>query len=170
MSDQPERPRGSGRHRGDPERSLISAVRCALLPAICMPAALASLCAGVGGGGLPLALAGPLAALALIVNVACWRRVIMRWRALPRPEDDDDGWRRWSLDGDPPLEPSGGPGGIRFDWAVFERDFWAHVTQQERLRERERELIRALGAAARRPVSELVDAIARVRPGASAIA
>jgi hypothetical protein len=146
--ERPDRPRFSG---DDPERSLNGAVRCAVLPAVCMPFALASLGASAAGDGLALALAAPLAAVALIANVVCWVKVVVRWRALPRPGDDDHGWPRWWWDGDPPLHPSGGPGGVRFDWTRFERDFWAHVTQQERLHELE--LVRALVST--RPVSSV---------------
>jgi hypothetical protein len=129
-------PHASGRHGDDPERSLLVALRWALLPAACLPAALASLCASAAGDGLASALAYPFAAAALIVNVICWRRVVVLRRALPRPDDDDHGWPRW-WDDDPQQRPSGGPGGISFDWPGFERDFWAHVTQQELLRPRE---------------------------------
>jgi len=108
-----------------------------------MPFALASLCASAAGEGVGLALAAPLAAVALVANVVCWLRVMVRWRGLPRRDDDDRGWpRRWWDDDDPPPEPGGGPGGIRFDWTRFEREFWAHVSHLERLRERE--LVRAL--------------------------
>ena len=83
---------------------------------------------------LPLWLACPLAALALGANLACWRKVISRWKRLPRPGDDDQGWRRWRGD-DGPLDPTGGPGGIVFDWPSFELQFWAHVRALESQRE-----------------------------------
>jgi hypothetical protein len=135
MDEQPERrPRDR-----DPERALLGAVRLAVLPTLGLPVALASLGAGVTGQGLPVVLASPLAFIALIANVACWLNVIARWQALPPRGDDDDGWPRW-WDNDGPLDPSdgpGGPGGIRFDWVTFERDFWEHVRAHEQRRERQ---------------------------------
>jgi hypothetical protein len=125
------------RRRGrvhEAERALISAVRVALLPAFGLPLAVASVAASIAGGGLQLWFACPLAALALGANIACWLKVIKRWRKLPRPGDDDEGWRRWP-GGDSPLEPTGGPGGIEFDWPGFELQFWAHVRALERQRE-----------------------------------
>ena len=120
------------------ERALIAAVRLALLPALGLPVAVATVAASIAGAGLQLVFAAPLAALAVGLNLACWRKVIRRWRRLPRPGDDDQGWRRWSGD-EPPLGPLGGPGGIEFDWARFEAQFWAHV----RALDRERELVPA---------------------------
>jgi hypothetical protein len=114
----------------DPERSLVAAVRRAAFPAFCLPVALASLGASATGVGLQLALAGPLAALALFANVACWLKVVVLWRALPPREDDDQGWSRWRDRGDP-LDPTGGPGGIGFDWDGFERDFRSYVRENE---------------------------------------
>jgi hypothetical protein len=57
--------------------------------------------------------------------------VIVRWRALPERREDDDGWPRRGWDTDDPLGPSGGPGGIAFDWPKFERAFWAYVKERE---------------------------------------
>lgn len=137
---QPDPPRGRGRDSNDPERALLAAARQAVVPTICLPVAIASLGASATGAGIPIAVAWPLAALALVANIACWLKVIVLWRALPRLDDDDQGWRR-RRDGDSPLGPSGGPGGIDFDWPRFERDFWAHVGEKEL--QRERELIHA---------------------------
>jgi hypothetical protein len=122
------------RHFPDPERALVAAVRVALLPALGLPLALAALAASVTGAGLGLPLMCPLTALTLLLNVACWLKVVKRWRRLPRPGDDDQGWRRWR-GGDSPLQPSDGPGGIEFDWRSFELQFWAHVRALERHRE-----------------------------------
>lgn len=97
---------------------------------------MASLAASATGEGPPLELLWPLAALALVASVLCWRKVIVLWRALPRPDDDDQGWRRW-WDIESPLGPDGGPGVIKFDWTSFERDFWAHVKETELQRGRE---------------------------------
>jgi hypothetical protein len=114
-----------------------------MLPTLAVPIAAASLCASAAGNGVPFALAWPLAALAATLSAACWLRVIVLWGKLHRPDDDDQGWwRRWSAT---PLDPGGGPGGIPFDWKKFEQDFWSHVKEKER--HRERELIR-VGAAA----------------------
>ena len=124
------------RHRRihEAERALIAAVRVALLPALVLPITVASVAASIAGTGLQVWLACPLAALALGANVACWLKVIRRWKRLPRPGDDDEGWRRgWGEDS--PHDPSGGPGGIQFDWPSFELQFWAHVTALERQRE-----------------------------------
>ena len=101
---------------GDPERSLLFAVRCALLPTF----------------GLPAALAAALAGLAVVLNVVCWRAVIVRWRALPRRDDDGPGGPPRGWDGDDPKDPGGGPGGIAFDWVTFERDFRAYAAARER--------------------------------------
>ena len=100
---------------------------------------MAALGASVTANGIPVALAASATALLLVVNVAGWRKVLLRWRALPRrPGDDDHGWP-WRRDGDRPREPGGGPGGAQFDWPSFERGFWAHVEA----RARERDLIAA---------------------------
>ncbi len=137
MRHDPHRRPHRGRGGGDPERSLVFAVRCALLPTLSLPAALAALAASSSHTGPALALALPLAAAAILINLVCWRRVIVRWRALPRRDDDDnDWWRRW-WDAEGPLDPTGDPGGIKFDWESFERDFRAHVNELERLRGRE---------------------------------
>ena len=134
MSHDPRRPhRGHG--GGDPERSLLFAVRCALIPTLALPVALASVAASSSGSGVSPAMAIPLAFIAVIVNVVCWRRVIVRWRALPDRRDDNDGWPRRGWDGDDPLDPNGGPGGITFDWPEFERAFRIHVEELERQRE-----------------------------------
>lgn len=131
MPHDPRRPhRGHG--GGDPERSLLFAVRCALLPTLALPVALASVAASSSGTGVAPTLAIPLAVIAVILNMVCWRRVIVRWRALPDRRDDDDGWPRRGWDTDDPLDPSGGPGGITFDWPKFERSFWAYVKERQR--------------------------------------
>jgi hypothetical protein len=125
-----------GSHSDNPERALRSAVRRAVPPTLCLPVVFASVGASATGQGIPLALAWPLAALTVIANVACWLNVVMLWRALPGPEDDDPDWRR-PPGSDSPLDPSGGPGGIEFDWAGFERDFWSYVSEHEDSRKRE---------------------------------
>jgi hypothetical protein len=128
-----------------PERTLLIALRLAMLPTLAVPIAAASFCASAGGNGVPFALAWPLAALAVILSAACWLRVIALWRRLQRPDDDDQGWwRRWSA---APLDPDGGSGGSPFDWKKFEQDFWSHVKEKER----EREPVR-VGAAAPLPI------------------
>jgi len=149
-----EQPDWAPRRRGgvdDPERALLAAVRWAVLPTISLPVALASLGAGATGEGLPFAPSSLLAFLALITSVACWLKVVARWQALPRRGDDDHGRPRW-WDSDDPLGPndgSGGPGGITFDWTRFERDFWQHVNELER--RRERHLVHASSAADQHP-------------------
>jgi hypothetical protein len=133
-------PGSSDRGGDDPERALLATVRLALVPTVSLPLMLGFLLASLTGQGPPVALLWPLAALALTLNVACWSKVIMLLRTLPGPDDDDQDWRR-GWDRDSPHGPDGGPGGIRFDWAGFERDFWAHVKSAER--QRECELIHA---------------------------
>ena len=140
MSEQHGRPQLWGGHPDDSERSLVAAVRWSVLPTMCLPVALASLGASVTGEGLPVSLDLALATLALIANLACWRKIMVLWRALRRRDDDEQGWPR-SWDNDPPLDPRGGPGGVTFDWTRFQRDFWAHVKETER--QREHDLVRA---------------------------
>jgi hypothetical protein len=126
----------SGRGGDDPERAFLTTVRLALVPTVSLPLTLAFLLASLTGQGPPVAVLWPLAALVLTLNVACWLKVIELWPTLPGPDDDDQDWRRgWGRDS--PRAPDGGPGGIGFDWARFERDFWAHVKSAERQRERE---------------------------------
>jgi hypothetical protein len=129
-----EPPAGRGGGARDPERALLFALRCALIPTLCVPLASASAAASATGEGLPFAWAGPLVTLALIVSVACWLKVITLRRALRRPGDDDQEWWRWQSSG-APLDPGGGSGGISFDWATFEREFWSHVKGKELQRE-----------------------------------
>jgi hypothetical protein len=113
-----------------------------VFPALCAPLACASAVSSAAGQGIPLALAGPLAALALVVSGLCWVEVVALWRALPRGGDEDQGWWR-RRGGEGPRDPGGSGGGISFDWVAFERQFWSHVAHVERERERARELIHA---------------------------
>src|SRR5438874_13410443 len=99
MDPQPDRPPRPSR-RDDPERAVVIAVRWGGFMAMSVPVALAALAASATGEGLPLAVAWPLATLALLANVICWLKVIILWRALPRPEDDQ-GWGRWRDDPPP---------------------------------------------------------------------
>ena len=144
MNDRPHRRRGP-RRADDPERALVAALRWAVVPTICLPLSIASVGASATGGGLSVALAWQLAALTLVANAGCWVNVIALWRALPRPDDDDQDWRRW-WDSDCPLDPGSGPGGITIDWKQFERDFWSYVKQTEP--QPEQELIYALAPSA----------------------
>ncbi len=117
------------RRRDDPERSLLRAVRSAVLPTMALPCTLASLGASLTGEGLPLALSAALMLLAVIANVSFWRTVIVLWRRLPRRGDDDGGWGR-GPGADPPSGPDSGPG-VGFDWPSFEQQFWAYVRERE---------------------------------------
>lgn len=124
---------GQGRPPADAERRYVSAVRRALVPSLSLPIALASIAASATGAGLPFSFVGPAAALALAASIATWLRVVVLWRRLPDPEDDEDGWRRWrGAPGPRDLGPGGG--GLEIDWTSFERDFWAHVAQSEQAR------------------------------------
>jgi len=144
MNDRPHHRRGP-RRADDPERALVAALRWAVVPTICLPLSIASVGASATGGGLSAALAWQLAALTLVANAGCWVKVIALWRALPRPDDDDQDWRRW-WGSDCPLDPDSGPGGITIDWKQFERDFWSYVKQTEP--QPEQELIYALAPSA----------------------
>lgn len=137
-------PRPAGEPGGDAERSLVTALRFALVPSGCLPGALALLAASTAGVGPPIPVAAPILVLVAIAAAACWRKAIRLFRQLPRSDDDDHGWpRRW-WGGGPQLDPSGGPGGIGFDWSRFEREFWSHVARLEHEAARARELTRAL--------------------------
>jgi len=118
-----------GHGRDDPERSLLIAVRVAMIAAVALPLAIGALGESVMGDGFTASLAAPLLALAAAANLISWRRVIALWRACPRPDDDHGGPGR--SDGDAPLEPLDGPGGIAFRWVSFERAFRAYVAEQE---------------------------------------
>lgn len=107
-----------------------------MLASMLLPVAFASLCASATGQGLPLPLASPMAAMAVAASVVCWRRLAQVWHRTP-PGDDDQGWpRRWWSE-DRPLGPSGGPGGITFDWYTFEREFRAYLGERQGASERE---------------------------------
>jgi hypothetical protein len=126
-----------GHRDNEPDRVLTASLRWAVLPTLSVPASLAALGASATGPGIPVTLAWPVAALALIASAVCWWRVVCLWRALPRRDDDEQDWRRWS-DGDPRVGPHGGPGGITFDWTSFEQQFWSHVLETQHRRELEK--------------------------------
>ncbi len=84
-----------------------------------------------------MTLAAPLAVLVLIACLGCARKLLVLWRALPRDDDGDHGGppRWWG--GEDPQDPTGGPGGISFDWTTFEREFWAYLSAREAQHARE---------------------------------
>jgi hypothetical protein len=137
MRDRPRRERRRGgdsdSDSDDAERSFVTAVRLGVLPAMSLPFALAAAGSSATGAGLSLAISLPLAATALIANLACWARVVILFKALRRRDDDGRGWPRRS-DDDGPLDPNAGPSLSADDWARFERAFWAHVADRRRER------------------------------------
>jgi hypothetical protein len=115
------------------ERSLVTTLRVGIVSALTLPFGLAGLAAGVTSHQPPLGVIAPIVALATVVSIACWSRVLMHWRD-PDGPDDDDPWRR----GDGPDDftpPDGSSDGPSIDWTVFEREFAAYVAACERLRE-----------------------------------
>jgi hypothetical protein len=115
------------------EKSLVTTLRIGILSALALPFGLAGLAAGMTSHEPPLGVVVPIAALAALVSIACWSRVLMHWRD-PDGPDDDEPWRRGGgPDGFTP--PDGSHDGPSIDWTVFEREFAAYVAACERLRE-----------------------------------
>ena len=116
------------------ERSLVTTLRVGIVSALALPFGLAGLAAGATSHEPPLGAVLPIVALAALVSIACWSRVVIHWRDPDGPDDDDDPWRR----GDGPNDrtpPDGSSDGPSIDWAVFEREFAAYVAACERVRE-----------------------------------
>jgi hypothetical protein len=114
------------------EKSLVTTLRVGIVSALALPFVLAGLAAAMTSHEPPLAVIGPAVALASLVSIACWTRVLRNWRD-PDPPDNDDPWRRGG--GPDSGRPDGGAGGPAIDWTAFERDFAAYVAACERLRE-----------------------------------
>jgi len=115
------------------ERSLVTTLRVGIVSALALPFGLAGLAAGATSHEPPLSVILPIVALAALVSIACWSRVVKHWRD-PGSPDDDDPWRRGGGPSDfsPPDGSSDGPS---IDWAAFEREFAAYVAACERMRE-----------------------------------
>jgi hypothetical protein len=115
------------------EKSLVTTLRIGIVSALALPFGLAGLAAAMTNHEPPLDVIVPVVALAALVSIACWARVLVHWRD-PDGPDDDDPWRR----GDGPNDitpPDGSHDGPSIDWTVFEREFAAYVAACERLRE-----------------------------------
>ena len=115
------------------DKSLVTTLRVGILSALGLPFGLAGLAAAMTSHEPPLQVVAPIVALAALVSIACWSRVIAHWRD-PEGPDDDDPWRRdrGPHNGNP---PDGGTDGPAIDWTVFEREFAAYVAACERVRE-----------------------------------
>ncbi len=133
------------------EKSLVTTLRVGIVSALALPFCLAGLAAGITSHEPPLDVIAPIVALAALVSIACWARVLVLWRD-PDGPDDDDPWRRGGGPDDL-TPPDGGSDGPCIDWTVFEREFAAYVAACERLRE-----------------GVLVAVSAALRPAAQAIA
>jgi hypothetical protein len=115
------------------QKSLITTLRVGMVSALALPFCLAGLAAAITNHEPPIEAIAPLAALAALVSIACWSRVLVRWRD-PEGPDDDDPWRRGGRPDDIG-PPGGGSDGPAIEWKAFERDFAAYVAACERLRE-----------------------------------
>jgi hypothetical protein len=109
------------------EKSLVTALRAAVLPTLALPFALAGFGAAMTGSGVsPQVMTAVLLFVAAAIAIP-WSQVLARWREKRRADDDnDDFWRRDPRDDDP-RSPAGGSGGRAIDWGAFERDFAAYV-------------------------------------------
>jgi hypothetical protein len=126
------------------ERSLVTTLRVGIVSALALPFGLAGLAAGATSHEPPLGVIAPIVALAALVSIACWSRVVMHWRD-PDGPDDDEPWRRGGGPDDF-SPPDGSTDGPAIDWTAFEREFAAYVAACERVRE---EVLVALAAALR---------------------
>lgn len=115
------------------DKSLVTTLRVGIVSALALPFGLAGLAAAITSHEPPVGAVSPIVALAVLVSIACWSRVLVHWRD-PEGPDDDDPWRRdgGPRDGNP---PDGGADGPSIDWTVFEREFAAYVAACEKLRE-----------------------------------
>ncbi|HEY1567223.1 MAG TPA: hypothetical protein VGF68_09405 [Solirubrobacteraceae bacterium] len=115
------------------DKSLVTTLRVGIVSALALPFGLAGLGAAITSHEPPVEAVSPIVALAVLVSIACWSRVLVHWRD-PEGPDDDDPWRRdgGPRDGNP---PDGGADGPSIDWTVFEREFAAYVAACEKLRE-----------------------------------
>ncbi len=115
------------------EKSLVTTLRVGIVSALALPFVLAGLAAAMTSHEPPVGAIAPVVALATLVSVACWTRVLKNWRG-PDGPDDDDPWRRGGGPSDI-TPPEGGSDGPAIDWGLFEREFAAYVAACERLRE-----------------------------------
>ncbi|HEX3977982.1 MAG TPA: hypothetical protein VHW96_17060 [Solirubrobacteraceae bacterium] len=115
------------------EKSLVTTLRVGIVSGLALPFCLAGLAAAATSREPPMDVIAPIVALAVLVSLACWSRVIARWRD-PDGPDDDDPWRHGGGPDDS-TPPDGSSGGPAIDWTAFERDFAAYVEACERLRQ-----------------------------------
>ncbi len=132
------------------ERSLVTTLRVGIVSALGLPFGLAGLAAAVTSRQPPLAVIVPVAALAALVSIACWARVLAQWRD-PDVPDDDDPWRGGGGP-DAGTPPGGSSDGPAIDWTAFEREFAAYVAACERMSEG---VLAALSAALRPPTQAM---------------
>jgi hypothetical protein len=126
------------------DRSLVTTLRVGIVSALALPFGLAGLASGMTSHEPPLGVIAPIVALAALVSIACWSRVVIHWRD-PDGPDDDEPWRRGGGPDDF-TPPDGGSDGPAIDWGAFEREFAAYVAACERVRE---DVLVALAAALR---------------------
>ena len=116
------------------EKSLVTTLRVGIVSALALPFVLAGLAAAMTNREPPLGAIAPVVALATLISVACWARVLKNWRDSDGTDDGDDPWRRGGPDDRRP--PDGGSDGPSIDWTAFERDFAAYVAACETTWER----------------------------------
>jgi hypothetical protein len=126
------------------DRSLVTTLRVGIMSALALPFGLAGLASAMTSHEPPVSVIAPIVALAALVSIACWSRIVTHWRD-PDGPDDDEPWRH----GDGPdgfTPPDGSSDGPSIDWRAFEREFAAYASACERARE---EVLVALAAALR---------------------
>jgi len=115
------------------DKSLVTTLRVGIVSALVLPFGLAGLAAGLTDHQPSVDVVAPIVALAALISIACWTRVVKHWRD-PESPDDDEPWRRGGGPDDV-TPPDGSSDGPAIDWTVFEREFAAYVAACERVRE-----------------------------------
>jgi hypothetical protein len=126
------------------DRSLVTTLRVGIMSALALPFGLAGLASAMTSHEPPVSVIAPIVALAALVSIACWSRIVTHWRD-PDGPDDDEPWRR-DAGPDDFTPPDGSCDGPSIDWRAFEREFASYVAACERARE---EVLVALAAALR---------------------